>query len=220
MVGIDQLEHLKDPSQDGVIHLPAFLGPEELTALQIEVSNPKKVVWRDVHDTYVNSRNLTIIQNHYTYALRTTDGNQKVFDEIPNTVESMRKITSYINSLDSSFPSLYNWYPDEVCFHKYDDPDVGLSFHKDNLRFIGMIAILSVEGECDFAIGGDEDANYYPTKPGDLMLMRAPELFEAETDIRPQHAVLNLRTPTRTSMMLRRNIRADERLSGFDFDNW
>jgi hypothetical protein len=111
---------------------------------------------------------------------------------------------------------MVEWEADELSLHRYDDPDLGLSLHKDNLRFTGVIAILSLEGKADLAT----DEKVYSAKPGDLLLLRAPGLLNVPGDHRPEHSVVNLRTPTRTSMMLRANKRPNEQIKGFSYDNW
>ena len=106
--------------------------------------------------------------------------------------------------------------------HRYDDKELGLSFHKDNLRFIGMIAILSLEGKCDLLARKEKSSKLYTysNSPGDLVLLRATNLIDANGDYRPEHSVVNLRTEARVSLMLRQNRLPNERLNEFEFDNW
>ena len=148
------------------------------------------------------------------------------------TVPQMRQLAGEIEGLIRGmgflFPSLYGWTADEMSLHRYDDPDVGLSFHKDNLRFPGLVAVATIEGESDFCIqeveqlGEVEKTTIYrqPVRAGDLAFTRGPNLFPSESDIRGEHAVLNLRTPFRTSFIVRANSRPDEALVGFNYANW
>jgi hypothetical protein len=106
--------------------------------------------------------------------------------------------------------------------NRYDDPNIGLSFHKDNLRFTGLVAVLALEGQCDLLARSNEwnKPDTLTTEPGDLCLLRASGLLDLDFDYRPEHSVVNLRTPTRTSLMLRANKRPFEQLEGSKFDNW
>lgn len=160
------------------------------------------------------------MQNHDVYALKLSWGDQTPLMRIPNLVAVAQEAREYVNSLGLVLPSLDGWKPDELSLHRYDDPEVGLSFHKDNLRFTRLIAILSLEGICSLAVKLGVTEARYRTKPGDLVLVRGSRLTDDDSDLRPEHAVVDLETPTRVSMMLRENSRPDERIPGFEFDNW
>lgn len=214
---IEDLEVFSSPEHDGVIHIPNFIGEADLSEAQSELA---QLPWRDTHDTYKNARGMTIHQNHDTYALNLARGPQGYLDKIPNIYGSARRVKNFINyALSDSLPQLSSWIPHELSLHRYDDAEVGLSRHKDHTRFIGVIAIAALEGECDLAIHRDGEDTLYPTEPGDLILLRAPGVYPEDQDLRPEHAVINLRTPTRTSMMLRSNAVPDEVIPGFSFDN-
>ena len=217
----EKYHDLSEPGRSGVLRVPEFIGGLLLEAVQTELSDPSRVAWRDNHSTFVNKRGLTIVQNHDVYALRLTAGDDTKLKRLPAVAAAAHSVRRFVRRLGQSFPVLANWQPDELSLHRYDDAEVGLSFHKDNLRFTGAIAILSLEGDCDLAVRSVQgNVTAYPAEPGDLFLLRAPGLIDSDDDLRPEHAVLNLRTPTRISMMLRQNRRAAERLPGFEFDNW
>jgi alkylated DNA repair dioxygenase AlkB len=197
-----------------------FAGEVLIEACQAELQDPERVAWRDAHSTYINKRGLTIVQNHDVYALKLSRGDQSRLDRIPNLAQLYSYMHRYIRHLGRVLPGLAGWTPDELSLHRYDDAEVGLSFHKDNLRFTRLIGILSLEGECTLAVRRDGAEQAFDAEPGDLMLLRGPGLVDSAEDLRPEHAVVALRTPTRTSMMLRENSRPDERIPGFEFDNW
>ncbi len=214
--------HELGPNSNGVLHLPRFVGGVMLRNMQMEAEDPTRVAWHDNHNTYVNKRGLTIVQNHDVYALKLSEGDQEPLRRIPHLVSAAHRVTSFIQRIDA-FPGLETWKPDELSLHRYDDPELGLSFHKDNQRFVGVIAILAVEGVCRLLIRKspeDDEVHEYVIGAGDLVLLRAPELYETEEDIRPEHSVGSLLTPTRTSMMLRDNNKPRERVAGFRYENW
>lgn len=212
---------LADPNSPGVVRVGQFVGALTLKACQSELHDPTRIVWRDNHSTFVNKRGLTIVQNHDVYALKLSRGDQSPLGRIPSLVSVFHDTRDYIRGLSKFLPNVARWEPDELSLHRYDDPEVGLSFHKDNLRFVRLIAILSLEGQCALAIRHRGRIQKFPALPGDLMLVRAPGLIDSGgEDLRPEHAVVDLLTPTRTSMMLRENSRPHERLAGFEFDNW
>jgi len=218
--GVVSYEALIRPDGLGATIIRDFANPEEIAAVLAESKNPEKVDWHDSHDTYENQRGLTIVQNHYSYALKLSAGDQTPFDAIPSTVALCRRTQRFINSLSPIFPSLADWQPDELSLHLYDDQDVGLSKHRDTLRFTGLIAIIAIDGTCDLAITHNDEEIPILIEPGDLSLLRAPGLIDCDTEVRPEHSVQNLRTPTRLSMMLRANNRPTEAIKGFHFNNW
>lgn len=222
-----QVDQLAVPRATGVAKFDGFVDGDLLRGMQAEAEDQNRIKWRDNHETFENARGMTIVQNHDVYALNLAIGDQSYLDLIPSAVEASTKVQRFITGLSSIFPSLVDWQYNELSLHRYDDPKLGLSFHKDNKRFIRLIAILSVDGECDLLTrkGEGKRVTTLPASPGDLFLLRAPELitprmFRRKADLRPEHSVVNLRTLTRTSLMLRLNKRPSERLKGFEFDNW
>lgn len=229
-VGADKMIGLADalgPNGIGSFLLNAVLDEQQLGLVMDEVMEPGNVTWRDNHDSFVNMRNMTIIENHMTSALKLHKGDRSYIDRVPHMLALANNIQRLIRAQSTVFPSLTDWTADEMSLHRYDDPEVGLSFHRDNLRFVGLIAVLAVEGESDFVVK-DEIGNEhtFPTVPGDLVLTRATLLYPAFNDknkpinLCPDHAVLNLRTPYRTSFIVRANNRPDEQIPGFSYANW
>lgn len=211
---------LADPDGIGAEIIEGFASQGEVEAVLTETKDPARVEWLDEHDVYENKRGITIVQNHFSYALKLSAGDQSPLESLPQTVALYQKTERFINGLSRIFPSLATWQADELSFHLYDHKDVGLSMHKDNARFTGLIAIVAIDGECDLVITHKGENIPLPVRPGDLSLLRAPGLINAKSDLRPEHSVQNLRTDTRLSMMLRANDRPLESIKGFRFNNW
>ena len=213
-------KELLDPKRSGVEVINGFAGPAEVGSVREEAADPKRVQWLDAHETYQNQRGLTIVQNHYTFALKLSAGDQSFLERLPKTVELKERTQQFIRGLAAVFASLATWEADELSFHLYDDREVGLSRHRDNRRFVGLVAIISIGGECDLVITHQGRDINLPVAPGDLCLLRAPGLIDSPSETRPEHSVQNLRTDTRLSMMLRANDRPTEAIKGFRFNNW
>ena len=213
-------EELLHVERTGVEILEGFVDESEIEAILEEVNNPDKVQWLDAHEVYTNKRGLTIVQNHFTFALKLSAGDQSMLDKLPATVALKDRIQAFIRSLSPTFPSLANWEADELSFHLYDDEEVGLSQHRDNLRFTGLVAIASLSGECDLVVKHHDQDIRLSVSPGHLSLIRAPGLIETNEEVRPEHSVENLRTETRLSMMIRANNQPSDKIPGFKFNNW
>lgn len=213
-------EQLSDPEAMGVEIIHNFISPAEVDSIMREINNSSKIDWLDAHEVYKNERGLTITQNHFTFALKLSAGDQSILKALPRVVELKDRIQDFIRDLSELFPTLDSWQADELSFHLYDDQDVGLSQHRDNKRFTGLVAIASLYGECDFIVRHKDQDIKLPVRVGDLCLLRATELFNSDKELRPEHSVLNLKTDTRLSMMLRANNRPTEAIKGFKFNNW
>ena len=211
---------LIDLEGPGVEIINDFADQTEVSSVLQEANDPERVQWLDAHEVYKNNRGLTIIQNHFTFALKLSEGDQSFLGQLPETAALKERTQRFINDLSTIFPSLANWEADELSFHLYDNKEVGLSRHRDNMRFIGLIAIISLSGECDLVITHQGKDIELPVIPGDLCLLRAPGLIDSPAEVRPEHSVQNLRTDTRLSMMLRANSRPTEAIEGFRFNNW
>lgn len=143
-------------------------------------------------------------------------------------------------SSEGHFPNLATWDADEISYHQYYR-ELGLSAHKDNKRFWGMIAIAATHGTSGFVVYDREPLEYgfdselgeevvtkwnvksrlvVPTRPGTLLLMRATQLYEEMTSAeRPEHAVENADFE-RESCMIRANLKPADYNYGFDYFNW
>jgi len=140
--------------------------------------------------------------------------------------DSAQMIARFVRSLSGVFPSLTDWQADEVSMHRYDEPEIGLSRHRDNLRFWGLVVVLTLEGSSDFVVYEGADEHVFTVGPGDLALMRATNLtgdpndkiYQAENN--PEHGVVNVTTLPRTSLIVRDNLRPHSSVSGFIYENW
>ena len=213
-------EELIDLEGTGVEIINGFASRAEVDSVLKEARDPKRVQWLDTHEVYKNKRGLTIVQNHFTFALKLSAGDQSFQGRLPQTRALKDRTQKFINSLAEISPSLAGWEADELSFHLYDDKEVGLSRHRDNMRFVGLVAIISLDGECDLVVTHKGQDVVLPVVPGDLCLLRAPGLIDTDEEVRPEHSVQNLRTDTRLSMMIRANNRPDEAVPGFKFNNW
>lgn len=236
------LEQSLGPDGLGVCRLGSILKDEFRLQLIDEMNDPTRVRWWDAGDVYVNHRGVKIVQNHDVYALKLSAGNQGPIDDVPSMTRLTNDTQSFVQSLSSVFPSLDGWTADEMSYHKYYDRDVGLSYHRDNARFVGLIAVVALAGECDFKVIDRQPASWifdkklgkkvvsewlvnyehsYTTKPGDMVLTRATGLYAGMTDDdRPEHAVMNVRSIPRVSFMLRDNRLPLNQDYGFTYYNW
>lgn len=211
---------LADLEGAGVEIINGFASCPEIDSVLKETRDPERVQWLDAHETYKNKRGLTIVQNHFTFALKLSAGDRSFLARLPQTMALKERTQKFINGLAGAFPSLADWEADELSFHLYDTKEVGLSRHRDNQRFVGVVAIISLDGECDLVVTHQGQDIELPVIPGDLCLLRAPGLIDTDEEIRPEHSIQNLRTDTRLSMMLRANNRPTEAIPGFKFNNW
>jgi hypothetical protein len=211
----------------GTFLIPNVLDTYQIQYMQQEIFDPHKVAWRDNHQEYVNGRGMTIKENHTSFALKLHHGDQSLVEQVPAMRALATNIEELIISLSVAFPNLRSWQADEMSLHRYDDQEVGLSYHKDNLQYTGLIAVLTLEGASDFAV---KDANgveyFYPVSEGDLMLTRATDLYPEfgptgkPINLCPDHAVLNLKSPYRMSFIVRANSQPDRQIPGFEYANW
>lgn len=237
---LDTLEQDLGFEGPGVSKLPGVVSESFLADLLAEAANPDLVQWRDAGGTYVNVNGLTIVQNHEVFALK-VQGDYEPIWQVPLMAQLGIEAEAFVQSLQPRYESLGTWQADEMSYHNYYDPSVGLSFHRDNLRFPGLIVVIAIEGEADFQVAERtpirwetdpssgkkvvaewEWHNIYtiPTQPGDMVLTRAPGLLPGmNPSHRPEHAVMNAKVP-RKSFMLRANLRPRDRGYGFEYANW
>lgn len=226
----------------GAFHIPDAITPQAQELLLTEMGDKTAVQWWDVHDEYFNERDKLIIQNHDVFALKLSRGNMEQVEKAPYMHQLAREQQVFIQSLHKFFPSLLGWEADEMSYHDYDDIDIGLSYHKDNLRFPGVVAVTTIEGASDFNVLSETEIREYnpdtdknevvdriwhstytiPVRPRSLVLMRAVGLVgeDIAEDLRPEHAVLNVQEDGRIAFMLRDNTKPDDTSYGFSYANW
>ena len=231
-----RIEHGLSFEGPGVARISGVLDEPFRQRLLTEINDESIVHWRDAGGTYTNARGLEIIQNHDVFALKLSDGDPAPVEAAPLMRQMAGQTEQFVQSLGASYPSLAAWQADEMSYHRYYNKDVGLSFHRDNMRFPGLIVVIAIDGECDFQVidrepicdGGGNIVDWrwhstytIPTKPGDLVLTRAPGLLpDMNPEDRPEHAVVNGRVLPRVSFMLRANKRPQDTGYGFEYHNW
>lgn len=211
----------------GAFHIPEAITPQAQELLLTEMTDPTAVQWWDVHETYENLRGKLIVQNHDVFALKLSRGDQRQVEAAPHMHQLAQEQESFIRGLGAIFPSLLGWTADEMSYHDYDDTEVGLSFHKDNKRFPGLVAVTTIKGASDFSISseteGEGQSTYtIPVRPRSLVLMRAVGLVSElpDEDLRPEHGVYNVQEGGRVAFMLRDNTKPDDSSYGFTYANW
>ena len=239
---LTNLEHGLSYAGPGVARLTEVVSSTFLEQLLDEMNDTNLVQWRDAGDIYLNGRGVRIIQNHDVFALKLSEGDQSYVDRVPHMTQLMRESEQFVRTLGHRYPSLQNWEADEMSYHSYYDAEVGLSFHRDNLRFNGVIVVIALEGECDFQVIDREPLAWVfdeesgrdvvtewtwrstytiPTKPGDMVLTRATGLLPGMTaQDNPEHAVMNVRVLPRKSFMVRANSKPHDQGYGFEYQNW
>ncbi|HVX23909.1 MAG TPA: hypothetical protein VG992_01005 [Candidatus Saccharimonadales bacterium] len=223
MIYAEQVQDLMNLDTDGVAVVPDYVQRPQLSFLQQEILERGNIAWRDAHEKYTNARGLNIVQNHLSYALRTTAGDQSVFTRLPRLRDMTIHITNDVQGLAELSPTLADWRPDEVVLHDYDDPEIGLSRHRDHSCYTGIIAILAVYGTCDFVSHHPktQQATTREINSGDLVLLRAPGLINTDEEVRPDHAVQNLKTMHRLSATWRQDRQTGQQpLAHTWYDNW
>lgn len=202
------------------------LNQDQLDWVMQEVNDPAKVVWRDNHND-INNRRKTVLQRHDTFAIKVGLGDQSVLERIPKLHELGLGVQGLVRDLAFLYPSLENWIIDEITLNRYDEQEVGLSHHFDYSVNYGLVTVLSLDGVSDVSVlGQDGSEEIIVVEPGDLSLTRGTGLYEHydehgdPVDIRPEHAVFSLKTPTRTSLIVRANSDPERPLQGVSFDNW
>lgn len=219
----------------GSLLVPGVMSDVQLELVREEYNDPASVAWRDNHVNYMNARDMFVDQRHEVFAVKLRRGDQRVVERAPrlravaaNVQAAIQQVGTELGFLRAG--RLQTWEADEMSLHRYDDPEVGLSFHKDNARFFGLIAVIATEGEKDFAsIGPDGVITVLRVQPGDMVLNRSNGLYEPRYVQRrgktvldsdcPDHGVYNV-TPPATSFIVRANSRPDEPIPGFTYDNW
>lgn len=226
----------------GAFHIPEAITPQAQELLLEEMADPKAVQWWDVHETYTNKRGKVIIQNHDVFALKLSRGDQAPVEAAPRMRQLAQEEEAFIQSLGTIFPSLLGWTADEMSYHDYDDTEIGLSFHRDNTRFPGVVAVTTVANGSDFCILSETEITErnpdtgekevlertwhstltIPVRPRSLVLMRAPGLVSElpGEDLRPEHGVYNVWKGGRTAFMLRANTKPDDTSYEFQYANW
>lgn len=221
----------------GVFHVPGVLDAQAVELVQEEIFDPFCVQWRDNHHDSDHPRWGRLVENHTVFALKLDRGKKSHEFRVPRLRQLREETVDFIRGLGTIFPSLVDFTPDEMSLHRYDDAEVGLSFHVDNLRFRKVVGVVRLEGEGEFQYlnrklekgeqPNEQDIEVVAAKAGDLILTRVSGLHELRRDERgklindcPDHRVVNQKTPFVTSFMVRENSIPDENPNGFTYENW
>ncbi len=96
----------------------------------------------------------------------------------------------------------------DLVVQRYPRGSLGITPHRDHVRYEGLVALITLSGTARFFICADrsgQDAREVPCPPGNLVLMRAPG-FAGGRD-RPFHFVRDVTRP-RLGLGLRHDVRA------------
>lgn len=98
----------------------------------------------------------------------------------------------------------------DLIVQRYPAGSSGISPHRDHVRYVGLVALLTFSGDAVFHLCEDragKNPRRYGMAPGGITLMRAPGF--AGSDHRPFHTVTGIRLP-RLSLGLRHDTRPGE----------
>lgn len=119
------------------------------------------------------------------------------FDSFPEHSGYVLLKNSFQGLLNRSLEEL-EAYPFETALgfnsmvlQRYEEGSLGITPHKDGLRYINLVYVFIIGGRGRFYVCSDRsgrDAREVDASPGNVILMRAPGLFGAE-DNRPFHYV-------------------------------
>jgi|GEM_PF-2502511 len=103
----------------------------------------------------------------------------------PETPEALASLTgevwAYVSRGD------FVWAPNEIIAHRYEATDF-IGRHRDYSEAVGLIAVLTLDGEQDFYVelDGDKEATKIAMRPGTLTMLRG---FNGNLEARPYHWV-------------------------------
>jgi hypothetical protein len=122
------------------------------------------------------------------------------FDGFPEESGYVLLKDSFQDLLERSLEEL-EAYPFETALgfnstvlQRYEEGSLGITPHKDGLRYINLVCVFCIDGRGRFYVCSDRsgrDAKGVDASPGNVILMRAPGLFGAE-DNRPFHYVTEI----------------------------
>lgn len=119
------------------------------------------------------------------------------FDDAPPAVKFLgERICNLVK------PELPYWYVNGIRAQLYSPGEVGIEWHRDYKRDIGVVAVASFLGNAQFDIELRSGLTSWILEPGDLVLMRGA-LLNGTQDDRPRHRVLAPPTGQRLSVAYR-----------------
>ncbi|MFT5849620.1 MAG: hypothetical protein ACI9H6_000433 [Patiriisocius sp.] len=182
------LGHCQEILQTGITCIPSFLTKETRKNLLTELSSTPLEDAKPL----VGPHN---IKQSYTF---TTD-----FDEQGTFCAVRDVLQTQLNGTAKDLLSEPLSFTDLVT-QTYTPPcPVGISPHRDGLKYLNIVAVFILEGSGRFCMCDDREGSNpreIQNEPGDLLLMRAPGFGGG--DIQPFHFVNEIKTK-RTSFALR-----------------
>lgn len=186
VLGKDAVEEL---IARGWIRLPGYLSPAVLE----ELRPPESIAWVPL------APKVGVVEQRGAFA-------QSGFDEAPAAVQQAGVAIheAVVSATGRSLVPRFN----EVTWQRYGAGEGFIDPHRDQPFYVGVIAIITLAGEADFAILESREPpvvlEQWRTAPGDLVLLRGAEL--AGPDSRgPLHRV-NRPISERVTLTLRHNL--------------
>ena len=147
----------------------------------------------EAEDEVVGSGDSTVHQNMSSFSNFANDSNYYL---LRNAFQAL---------LDAAFATL-DVYPfatrlnfNALVLQKYDQGSLGITPHRDQLRYINLVCVFMIEGQGRFCLCGDRsgnDTHALDATPGRVIFMRAPGLLGATK--RPFHYVTDIQAPRYT----------------------
>lgn len=196
-INTDSHEILKQVEQRGSLKLSG--------AIDSGLKHELAATASDLETQLLSEREARVIQEFETV-------NYRYPDETP---EAVNRLGAQIEAVIS--PVLPEWRPNDVAIQRYHPGHAGIGWHRDYLRDKLLVAVATIEGWARFDIEVYDTPNQshlesFYTNPGDIVLLRAPGLNEA--DDRPYHRIFPPEDGVRTSIAFRYN----QRVEGHDAD--
>lgn len=197
--------------------------PADLMASLYKEINDGPLPWYPQYNKFRNTRGVEVEQAFDVFAHKLSHGSQEILGRLPALCMLGNFIMKdIIEPLKEPFPALEDWQIDEATLQRYQNIEGRLTLHKDLERHTGIIAICNLMGKACLSMKPPASyATSIPVAPADIVLLRAPELFESRQEVRPEHAISNVRGfHGRVSATFRANNRPDEPIDNFRYHNW
>lgn len=108
-------------------------------------------------------------------------------------------------ALGSQIADIADFSPNEAVLQHYDRPSHGISAHRDSVKYLGLICVISLVGHAAFDLLQDRCGpvvQRWMLRPGDLVLLRGT-LTKGRGEVRPFHRVGGPESGSRVSLALR-----------------
>ena len=167
-------------AERGAACIPNFLEGRELFSIQGEL---EYAAFEDFEAWHQGSN----VKEKYQRLdeRKITEGTQLMLDMLGNHV------TKFVHDFADEYPFLNEWTVNDIKVQKYGENSY-ITSHRDESKFRGVIAVLTVQGEANFEIRRTrfgQRLDSWVVGPGSLVLLRAPELYPTSKRLRPFHLV-------------------------------